>query len=73
LDGVLFDKNTQTLPRFMQDKSGDYVILNSVTAIGKFAFNDCGKSTAIVILNPVTTIGESAFISHDDNPRSATI
>ena len=39
----------------------EYIIGNSVTSIGDYAFNGCTNLTNIIIGNDVTTIGENAF------------
>jgi len=39
----------------------DLVIPNSVTSIGKYAFNSCTGLTSVTIGNSVTSIGNSAF------------
>ena len=40
---------------------GSYIIPNSITSIGDFAFFDCSSLTSIVIPDGVTGIGEYAF------------
>lgn len=45
----------------MTSKSGDFVIPNSVTSIGNYAFYNCDGLTSVIIPNTVTSIGYSAF------------
>ena len=61
ISGVLFDKATTALIQCPCGKSGDYIIPNSVTNIGDFAFSYCSGLTSIVIPDSVTTIGGSSF------------
>ncbi|MHC6202778.1 leucine-rich repeat domain-containing protein [Breznakiellaceae bacterium SP9] len=61
MNGVLFDKNTQTIIAYPAGKSGTYTIPASVTVIGKGAFSGCSSLTAVMLPGSVTTIGDSAF------------
>jgi hypothetical protein len=61
LDGVLFNKDKTELIFCPQGKPGEYIIPNSVTSIGDWAFLCCSALTTIAIPNSVTTIGEDAF------------
>jgi len=63
LDGVLFDKNQNTLIAFPQARGGTYAILNSVIKIGDSAFDSCTNLTQVMIPNSVTAIGSQAFHS----------
>ena len=60
-DGVLFDKQQTTLIQYPGGKQGAYVIPNSVTSIGNYAFYGCSGLTSITIPNSVTSIGKDAF------------
>ena len=59
--GVLFDKNQTTLLQFPAGKAGSYVISNSVTSIGSYAFEGCSGLTSVTIPNSVTSIEDQAF------------
>ena len=59
-DHVLFNKNKTTLIAYRAKKT-NYTIPNSVTTIGRGAFEYCRSLTNINIPNSVTTIGEYAF------------
>ena len=59
-DHVLFNKNKTILIAY-RAKGTNYTIPNSVTTIGKSAFDGCEFLTNINIPNSVTTIGKSAF------------
>jgi len=61
LDGVLFNKAKTTLIQFPCGKTGTYVILDSVTAIGEYAFNNCAGLTSVTISDSITEIGRDAF------------
>lgn len=60
-DGVLFDKNQDTLILYPQGKSGSYAVPNSVTTIGEYAFQQCVNLTSVMIPNGVTAINSEAF------------
>ena len=59
-DGVLFNKDATVLLRNMCKKTGSYVIPNTVTTIGEFAFCNC-DFTSVVIPKSVTKIEKEAF------------
>ncbi len=61
VDGVLFDKNTNTLLQVPGGKSGSYEIPTSVTNIAHGAFIDCTRLTRITVPDTVTSIGYLAF------------
>jgi hypothetical protein len=70
-EGVLFNKNKTVLIRYPQGRIGPYVIPESVTTIGSYAFSDCAGLTSITIPNSVTEIGAGAF--HSTGLTSITI
>ncbi len=64
VNGVLFNKDKTELicyPAGKTDKS--YNIPDSVTSIGRYAFQDCTSLTSITIPDSVTEIGDYAFSS----------
>ena len=61
-DGVLFDKNIETIVYYPQAKPNSlYAIPDSVTAIGEYAFTNSYDLKEISIPNSVQSIGEGAF------------
>ena len=61
-NGVLFDKNKTELIQYPAgNTSSSYVIPDSVTSIGDWAFYDCESLTSITIPCSVTSIGDHAF------------
>jgi hypothetical protein len=61
VDGVLFDKSTNTLIQYPGGKTGGYTVPNSVTSIGVVAFASSTNLTSVTIPNSVTNIGSYAF------------
>ena len=59
--GVLFNKNKTELICCSGGKTGDYIIPDSVTEIGDYAFFGCMNLTNITIPDVVTEIGDYAF------------
>ena len=61
VDGVLFNKGTNTLIQCPAGLAGTYAIPDSVTSIGYGAFDYCIYLTRVTIPNSVTSIGAIAF------------
>ena len=63
VDGVLFDKDKNTLILYPAAKEGEsYTIPESVTKIGSKAFFDCSKLQNIIIPESIISIGRYAFM-----------
>jgi len=60
-DGVLFNKDHTVIIQCPGGKAGTYTVPNSVTTIGRNAFDGCKSLTGITIPDSVTTIGGAAF------------
>jgi len=60
-DGLLFNRNQDSLLICPLSKTGKYDIPSSVIYIGHSAFDGCASLTEITIPNQVTTIGNYAF------------
>ena len=62
IKGSLYSKDGKTLIQYAIGKSsGTFVIPDSVTSIGAFAFLRCKRLISVVIGDSVTSIGEAAF------------
>lgn len=61
--GVLFNKDGTTLIRFPGAKSNSYVIPNSVTTVGPYAFYALFSMTLITLPTGLTNISNGAFAS----------
>lgn len=61
VDGVLFDKEQNTIITFPAGIKGDYVIPESVTEIGQSAFFECSGLMSVDIPENIITIGYEAF------------
>ena len=76
IDGVLMDKTGTKLLCFPEGRTNDYVIPDSVTCIGEYAFF-CSGLTNVEIPDSVTCIGDYAFfcsgLTNVEIPDSVTI
>jgi hypothetical protein len=62
--GVLFDISQTKLIQYPAGKAGSsYIIPNTVTNIGEWAFGDCTNLTSVTIPNSVTSIANRMFES----------
>jgi hypothetical protein len=61
-NGVLFNKSQTTLIQYPGGKTGTYVIPDSVTSIGSYAFSYCTGLDNVVIPNSVTSITSVSFM-----------
>lgn len=59
--GVLFDKDGTTLLQYPCAKDESYVMADTVSTIGPYAFSGCTDLKEVNISSSVTTVGESAF------------
>ena len=60
-DDVLFNKDKSEIVSFRNQIIESYIIPDSVTSIGDYAFSRCSSQSNIVISNSVTNIGKCAF------------
>ena len=60
-NGILFDKNLETLLCYPGGKTGDFAIPDGVTKIGRFAFYNCTNLTDVTIPDSVISIEDYAF------------
>lgn len=60
LGGVLYDKNQTTLIAYPTGRSGAFIMSNSASSIGPFAFYESAV-TSVVLSNSIGTLGASAF------------
>lgn len=60
-DGVLFDKNLSTIEQYPGGLAGSYLIPDSVTTIGTWAFFGQSEPTNVIIPDGVTNIEDDAF------------
>ena len=61
VDGVLYSKDMTTLVLCPGGKSGEFTVLDSVTAFGWRPFWGCRKLTAVHIPDTVTDLGNNSF------------
>ena len=62
LNGNLYNKDKTTLIQYAIGKTDSkFIIPDSVTSIGNYAFYDCDGLTSVVIGDSVTSIGSEAF------------
>ncbi len=60
-DGVLFDKDFDTLVSYPTARYGAYTVPETVSKIGRYAFLCCSSLTDITLPNSLREIGEYAF------------
>ena len=66
IDGNLFNKNATKIIKYCSNNlNPSYIIPDSVTSVGDYAFAGCRSLTNIEIPNNVTSIGERAFFYCD--------
>ena len=64
--GVLYNKDKTELIRYpSKNKRSAFIISDSVTSIGSYAFAYCDSLTSVTISDSVTSIGSGAFYSCD--------
>lgn len=61
IDGVLFNKSTNTLIQCPQGKTGCYTIPDGVISIGVDALSYCTSLDRVIVPNSITNIGDWAF------------
>ena len=62
IDGNLYTKDEKTLILYASGKQDTFfVVPNTVTTIGNYAFFDCDSLTGVTIANSLTSIGDYAF------------
>ena len=66
IDGNLYAKDGTTLIQYAIGKTAtEFIIPDSVTSIGSYAFYGCSSLTSVVIPDSVTSIGYNAFYNCD--------
>jgi hypothetical protein len=61
IDGVLLDRNSQTLMVYPPQKTGSYSVPEGVKIIGIMAFCYCNGLTSVVLSSSVTRLSDGAF------------
>ena len=61
IDGVLFDRDAETLIRYPAGRSGTYDIPEGVSAVGDYAFCGCTGLTGLTVPASVANFGEYAL------------
>ena len=61
VDGVLYDKEMTRLCAYPKGRQGSFVIPDSVTYLGSYAFDECTKLTGITIPGSVVEAGWNVF------------
>ena len=64
--GVLFNKEKTKLILYPFGKTGAYIIPNTVTVIGEYAFYTCRSLSSVILGDSVTTVGVFAFVGCDN-------
>ena len=61
IDGVLFQKQTKKLVRYLRSADGPYEIPEGISEIGNNAFDHCSSLTGITFPKSLTKVGANAF------------
>ena len=61
IDGCLYSKDLTKLIRVARGYEKDYVLPNSVTSIGEYAFSYCQKLPSVTLTNNIVSIEKNAF------------
>ena len=69
VEGVLFNKSTNTLIQCPGGKAGNYTIPNTATSIGESAFASCTSLTALYFEGNAPSVGYAPF----DTPKNPTV
>ncbi len=63
VDGILYNKQQTELVIFPSGLTGSFIIPNSITKIGRYAFAGCSGLVSVTIPSSVKSIEQGAFIS----------